>query len=179
MKNNIILIGFMGAGKTSVGETLSAKYGMELLDTDQLIEKKAGMTISKIFAEQGEDSFRALETGVLKELLAGADHTVVSVGGGLPLREENRAVLKQLGAVIYLKVKPETVLERLKGDTTRPLLQGGDVERRVNDLLEYRSPVYESAAHRVIEVDGLDLDEIADEIYRITYDNREDEGKTI
>lgn len=165
MKDNIILIGFMGAGKTSVGQELSSRYGKMLVDTDCLIEEKAGMSISRIFADKGEAYFRQLETGVLTDLLERAGSTVISVGGGLPMREENRAILRELGEVIYLQVKPETVLERLKGDTTRPLLQGDHVEQKVKDLMDLRGPVYEEAAHRIVRVDKRSLKEIAEEIY--------------
>ncbi|MBT9776300.1 AAA family ATPase [Clostridium sp. MCC353] len=166
MKENIILIGFMGAGKTSVGQELSSKYQKKMVDTDGLIEEKAGMTISDIFARNGEEYFRQLETEVLTELLEQADDMVISVGGGLPMREENRAVLRELGEVVYLQVEPQTVLERLKGDTTRPLLQGDQVEKKVADLMDFRGPVYEKAAHKIVRADGRSLEEIAEEIYR-------------
>lgn len=164
MKKNLILIGFMGAGKTSVGQVYAKRYGLPLLDTDQLIEKEAGMTISRIFAEQGEAAFRAAEHAVLERLLAETDHTVISVGGGLPLSEENRKILKQLGTVVFLRVRRDTVLKRLAGDMTRPLLQGDDVERRVEELLTYRNPLYELAAHLTVDVDGRGLNKIVDEI---------------
>lgn len=163
-RQNIILIGFMGAGKTSVGEALAGRSRKMLIDTDWMIEKKAGMTISKIFETQGEAAFRRLETEVLEQLIVEAEGEIISVGGGLPLREENRKLLKKLGCVIYLSVRPETVLERLKGDTTRPLLQGEDVASRVNRLLETRGPVYELASDRVIPVDELSVEQIADRI---------------
>lgn len=166
MKDNIILIGFMGAGKTSVGQELSFRYQMNLLDTDYLIEEKAGMSISEIFARKGETYFRQLETEVLTELLNKAENTVISVGGGLPMREENRRILKELGEVIYLQVKPDTVLKRLNGDTTRPLLQGENVDEKVKNLLKLRGPVYEEASHRIIPVDGRSLKEIAEDIFK-------------
>lgn len=164
MKKNVILIGFMGAGKTSVGKTYAKRHKLPLLDTDQLIEQEAGMTISRIFAEQGEAAFRAAETAVLQRLLAETDHAVISVGGGLPLLEKNREVLKQLGTVVFLRVQKGTVLKRLAGDTTRPLLMGENVEERVRKLLAYRNPLYEQAAHRIVDVDGKTLGQIADEI---------------
>jgi shikimate kinase len=161
MKDNIILIGFMGAGKSSVGRMYSEIYQVPLLDTDELIEAEAGMTISKIFETQGEEAFRATETRVLERLLAETDHTVISVGGGLPLREENRRILKELGKVVFLRVKEKTVLQRLKGDTTRPLLQGDHVQQRVHELMTYRNPIYQEAAHIVIDVDKILPREIA------------------
>lgn len=164
MGNHIILIGFMGAGKTTVGKALAEEKGLELLDTDSLIEAQAGMTISKMFETQGEEAFRAAETRMLEKLLDRQSRAVISVGGGLPLREENRVLLKKLGTVVYLQVQPDTVLARLKGDTSRPLLQGGDAKERVNSLLEYRDPFYKMASHVVVNVDGKKAGEIAGEI---------------
>lgn len=166
MKQNLIFIGFMGAGKTSVGQAVAEKLGWPLLDTDQMIEKAAGMTISRIFAEQGEQAFRETETAVLRQLLQETGQAVISVGGGLPLREENRQLLEQLGKVVFLQVKPETVLKRLQGDTTRPLLSGEHVKERVQELLSYRDPIYRAAAHLVVDVDGKEVSRIAEEIIR-------------
>ena len=163
-RQNMILIGFMGAGKTSVGEELAGRFGKTLIDTDRMIEERAGMSISDIFAVQGEEAFRRLETEVLEQLISEASGEMISVGGGLPLREENRKLLKKLGTIIYLRVRPETVLARLKGDTTRPLLQGVDVEEKVNSLLSKRGPIYEMAADRIISVDGRSVEQIADAI---------------
>ena len=147
-KRNLILIGFMGAGKTSVGQAYARQYGLPIIDTDQRIEEAAGMAIADIFAAQGEDAFRKLETGVLNQLLAHTDHAIISVGGGLPLREENRALLKQLGCVVYLDVSPETVMERIGGDVSdRPMLQSEDVEGRIRELLSFRRPVSVSYTH--------------------------------
>lgn len=164
MKDNIILIGFMGAGKTSIGNCYSQKQGRPMLDTDHLIEEKAGMEIWQIFATQGEDAFRVIETEVLKSLLAGTDRAVISAGGGLPLRADNQELLKQLGTVIFLRAARDTVLERLAGDTSRPLLQGEDKAQKVDDLLAYRNPVYERVADVVIDVDGKTPQQIAGEI---------------
>lgn len=165
-KQNVILIGFMGAGKTSVGGACAAATGRPLLDTDQMIESEAGMTISDIFAVRGEAVFRQTETAVLEKLLADTDRAVISVGGGLPLLEKNRDFLRRLGTVVFLRVQPETVLLRLKGDTTRPLLMGDHVEQRVRELLDYRNPLYVQAADLVIDVDGKSPEEIAEEILR-------------
>lgn len=163
-KENVILIGFMGAGKTSVGAVYAVAADQLLLDTDQMIEAEAGMTISDIFAVRGEAAFRQTETSVLEKLLDQTDRAVISVGGGLPLLEKNREYLRRLGTVVFLRVQPETVLERLKGDTTRPLLMGDHVEQRVRELLDCRNPLYEQAADLVIDVDGKRPEEIVEEI---------------
>lgn len=162
--NTVILIGFMGAGKTTVGMALSKRDNIPLVDTDQRIIEKAGMSISEIFARKGEEAFRQIESQVLSELLDQKNPIVVSVGGGLPLKEENRRMLKRIGTVIYLKVRPETVLERLKGDTTRPLLAGPDEKQKVRELLEKRGPIYQEAADLVLCVDGKSVEEIVGEL---------------
>ena len=136
---NVILIGFMGAGKTTVGERYGKKHGLPMVDTDWLIEERAGMTISEIFARKGEEEFRKTETAVLQ-------------------------ALKQLGTVVYLEVNPETVLKRLKGDTTRPLLQGGDVTQRVKEFLAVRGPIYREAAEMIVDVNDRTVDEIVAEL---------------
>ena len=154
-KRNIILIGFMGSGKTTLGIRLSYRLRRPLLDTDRWIEKEQGMSVSDIFASYGEEGFRQLETQAVKSLLEADPGQVISTGGGLPMREENQALLKQLGFVVFLRIRPETVCERLKGDTTRPLLQKPD---------PVRNPIYEQAADRVVDVDGKDFEELLEEI---------------
>lgn len=164
MKDNTILIGFMGAGKTRIGTCWSEKKGRPLLDTDQLIEQEAGMTISDIFKELGEERFREIESGILLKLYEKADHMVISAGGGLPLRGENRAVLAKLGTVVFLRVKADTVLKRLAGDSTRPLLKAEDKAAKIQQLLKIRNPIYEQAAHVVIDVDDKAAEQIIMEL---------------
>lgn len=172
MKKNIILIGFMGCGKTSVGIRLSYRLRKTMIDTDKMIERLNKMTVSEIFARMGEPAFRDMETQCLERLLEETDGEIISVGGGLPMREENRKLLKQLGTVIYLRVTPQTVCKRLASDTTRPLLQGEHPEEKVRTLLEQRSPIYEDAANWVLDVDDKDFDTILDEIVeRMEKDN--------
>lgn len=164
MKDNIILIGFMGCGKSSVGFKLSYYLRRTLLDTDKWIEKKQGISISEIFDRYGESAFRQMETDCLKVLLQTEEHQIIATGGGLPIREENHELLKQLGCVYYLKATPEVVYERLKGDTTRPLLQGENPMEKIESLLNVREPVYEQCADYVIEVSGKTFEEILEEI---------------
>ena len=162
---NIILIGFMGCGKTSVGKKLAEALDIEILDTDELIEKEQNKSISSIFAEEGESAFRAMETECLKNMLNRKDgNFVLSVGGGLPIREENRKLLSQIGHVVYLKVSPDTVYKRLRNDKTRPLLQGANPRGRIFDLMNARKGFYESAATSIVEVDGKEFIEIIEEI---------------
>ncbi len=167
MKNNLILIGYMGCGKSSVGERLSEVLSLPFLDTDRLIEKEAGCSIKEIFARKGEEDFRGRETRCLKELLEKKTRgTVISVGGGLPLREENRKLLKELGEVIYLKASPATIFERLKTDTTRPLLQVENPQKEIELMLKKREGFYQEAAGTVLWVDDKSIEQITEEIRR-------------
>ncbi len=164
-KNNLILIGYMGCGKTSVGSCLARTGHRSFLDTDKLIEEKSGISINQIFEKQGEEAFRDMETDCLKELLEKkTEATVISVGGGLPLREKNRGLLSRLGKVIYLRARPETIYERVKTDTTRPLLKTPDPEKRIREMLKNREPYYRDAAEVVIEVDNKSIKELIEEI---------------
>lgn len=162
MKHNIILIGYMGSGKTSVGEYLAGLLTYHFRDSDQLIEKKAGNTINQIFSRYGEEYFRNLETEQLKEMLPALENTILSTGGGMPLREENSRLLKELGYVVFLKTSKQTIINRLQGDSTRPLLAGDELEKKVERMLELRTPIYEKAAHKIIATDGKTVREIAE-----------------
>lgn len=159
-KHNIILIGYMGSGKTSVGEALAGRMTYLFRDSDQMIEKKYGDTINHIFAARGEEYFRNLETQFLQSIVSTLDNTVLSTGGGMPLREQNAGLLKELGYVVFLKTSKQTILNRLKGDATRPLLQGDDLEKKVERMLEIRTPLYEKASHKIVVTDGRSVDEI-------------------
>ena len=164
MKDNIILTGFMGCGKTSVGIRLSYTLRRTLIDTDKWIEKKQGKTVSEIFASEGEEAFRRMESEGIRELIGTAEGQVISTGGGLPVRKENRKLLKELGTVYYLKATPECVYERLKGDTTRPLLQGENPREKIRELLEAREAFYQEGADVVIEVSAKSFEDIITEI---------------
>ncbi len=166
-KKNLLLIGFMGAGKTTVGLKLSWKLRLPVEDTDKLIEKKAGMTISDIFREQGEVAFRDMETALLREISQRPYQRIFSVGGGTPVREENRELLKQCGTVVYLRLKPETVWNRLKGDDSRPLLRCEDPLGKIRELMEARRVAYEGCADVILDVDDLSVQECADKIAEI------------
>lgn len=164
MKKNVLLIGFMGSGKTTVGLKLSYKLRTPVEDTDKLIEKSAKKTISQIFADEGEEAFREMETDLLEQIAQRNYARIISLGGGTPVREENRTLIKKCGTVFYLRVKPETVYDRLKGDTTRPLLQCENPLERIRELLSKREEAYKACADYVLDVDGLNTDEIANMI---------------
>jgi shikimate dehydrogenase len=165
-RDNIILIGFMGSGKTTIGQNIAEKYGYRFLDTDKYIEAEAGCSISHIFEEKGEKYFRNLETEALKKLNDTLSHTVISTGGGLPLRSENANELSALGKIYFLEIIRDEVLIRLAGDTSRPLLAGGNAEEKVQELLTYRNPLYKAAADYVIPVSGRSVDDITADIMK-------------
>lgn len=162
--NNVILIGFMGCGKSSIGRKLSYKIQKALIDIDKQIEKEQNRTITEIFKEEGEESFRKMETDYLKSLIENCRNQIISTGGGLPMREENRQLLKKLGCVVFLRVTAETIYERLCNDVTRPLLQGANPQQKIAGLLEKRAAIYESAADIIIDADNKDFEQILAEI---------------
>ena len=162
-EQNIVLTGFMGAGKTRIGRELAALLSFEFIDTDAYIETKEGMTISNIFATKGEPYFRALEVQVLQEL-AKKKGVIISTGGGMPLQTKNAAMLKECGRVIYLQASAETIYQRLKGDTTRPLLQTNNPREAINQLLAEREKAYSFVADMAVTVDQKTVEQITKEI---------------
>ncbi len=163
-KKNIILIGFMGCGKTTIGLKLSYRLRIPVEDTDKWIEKKEGRAISEIFAADGEAYFREQETKTLEEFRDKPYSRIISVGGGTPVNPVNRELLKQCGTVVYLRIRPETVYERLKGDTTRPLLQCDNPLEKIRTLLEARKAAYEECADIIIDVEDKNAEELLDEL---------------
>lgn len=162
MKNNIVLCGFMGCGKTTVGKVLAKALNFEFADSDSFIEQKEGKSISEIFAENGEEYFRKAETQAVKELALKSD-TVIATGGGAMLKTENANALKDKGFVVFLDVSPETVVKRLKDDATRPLLKRADRDRVIKELMSSRRPYYLTAADVTVNADG-DATDIAREV---------------
>lgn len=149
MKENIVLCGFMGSGKSVTGKLLAEKLGFNFFDLDHVIEQAEQMTISEIFEKHGEAEFRKMETKAARKLgnLSGA---IIACGGGTVLKQENITALKKNGKLFFLEVSPETVLERLAKDTSRPLLRAEDKEARIQNLLTARTPLYHAAADFVI-----------------------------
>lgn len=168
MGDNIVLIGFMGSGKTSIGIKLSYRLRRTVLDVDKQIERKENLTISEIFKMKGEKYFRKLETQCLEELVHTCRGQIISAGGGTPLKAENRELLRQLGKVIYLKITPETCYERVKDDKGRPLLLVEDPLATIRGMLQERNPVYEEAADVILETEGKEFEEILDIIVHET-----------
>ncbi len=159
---NIFLVGFMGAGKSTVGKILAEKTGYSFIDADQYIEEKAGTTITQIFAEHGEPYFRDLESEATDEL-AKNENQVIATGGGVVQRDRNWNAMKENGITVYLKASVETIWERIKDDTKRPLLQVENPVETARELLNKRTPMYEKA-DMIVLTDNLSLEQAADEI---------------
>ena len=159
---NVVLCGMMGCGKTAVAAAYTQLFGVKSVDTDAIIVQRHG-EINAIFAKYGEEYFRDIETAVCKEVSSTLNGGVIALGGGCVLRSQNVQALKETGKIIYLRTKAETIIQRLKGDSTRPLLQGG-LEERVNSILSKRASIYEGAADIIIDTDGLTPEEIAKSI---------------
>ena len=159
-KDNYVLIGFMGSGKTTFGKALAAHCGMDFLDTDDYIEQQAGKTIAQIFAEDGEEAFRQIETDTLIQLRDSLHNTVVATGGGMPLRKENARLLKEIGTVNYLTATCKEIYDRVKDDTKRPLLQTDNPYEKICNMMKERKPKYEAACDKVIDTNSNDIEEI-------------------
>jgi shikimate kinase len=156
---NVYLVGFMGTGKTAVGKELGVRLDKQFVEMDDEIEKRAGKTIVKIFAEDGEAHFRKLEKNLLKELNT-KQNLIVSCGGGLICNEENLAILKESGTVINLKSSAEKIYERTKIHAHRPLLNVDDPLQEIKGLMEKRAPFY-LQAHYVVESEEQTPAEVA------------------
>ncbi len=160
---NILLIGFMGTGKSTIASRLSEATGMKVAEMDQIIAGREGMTIPEIFEKYGEEYFRNAETSLLAELQSGTN-MVISCGGGVPLRENNLTEMRENGKVILLTALPETILDRLKDDHSRPLLENNKNAGFIRELMEKRRDRYEAAADMIISTDGKTDLEICAEI---------------
>ena len=158
---NIVLTGFMGAGKSVVGRLLAERLGLSVVDTDDVIEE-GGMKISEIFAEFGEPHFRKLESKAVRKVSELKNHVIVT-GGGVVLKSENIDTLRKGGTIVYLHATPETVFNRVKNETHRPLLQVADPLGRIKELLDFRAQFY---ANNDIEIDTtkLSVEEVVEEI---------------
>lgn len=160
---NIVLIGFMGAGKSTISDFLKNAFAMDVVEMDQIIAEREGMSISDIFETYGEEYFRNLETELLIEMQS-RKNVVISCGGGVPMRERNVVEMKKNGRVVLLTAKPETILNRVKDNHDRPLLEGNKNVDFIAELMEKRREKYEAASDIVIETDGKDRLEICEEL---------------
>lgn len=160
---NIVLIGFMGSGKSTISAYLQEPFGMEVVEMDDVIMEQQGMTIPEIFEKCGEEHFRDLETQLLIDM-QDKTNVIISCGGGVALRERNVAEMKKNGKVILLTATPETVLERLKDSDDRPLLRGNKNVEFIGGLMEKRREKYEAAADIMVATDGKSVFDICKEI---------------
>jgi shikimate kinase len=159
---NIVLIGFMGSGKSTVGRELHQRLGYPWVDMDHVIEQRAGKPITAIFADSGEAAFRDMETRLLVELAEpGSQRKIISTGGGVIGREENRRLLRELGYVVWLHAPVGVVIERTAKNRDRPLLHTEDPAARIAELLALREPLYAETAHLKVDIAGLDCGELA------------------
>ena len=161
---NIFLIGYMGTGKSSVAAYMAKEYSMEVLEMDEMIAMRESMNISDIFANNGEEYFRNVETRLLQEICI-QENKVVSCGGGIVLRGQNVEEMRKSGTIVLLSARPETILERVKDDTSRPLLQGNKTVSYIREMMDKRREFYENAAEVVIQTDGKQIGEICSEIF--------------
>lgn len=145
---NLVLVGFMGTGKTAIGQRVAVRLGLRFVDTDHLIEHRTGQTIAALFATRGEAHFRQLERAVVQELAAQSD-CVIATGGGTVLNPDNRRDLERTGVVICLWCDPDVIDRRTRQNRQRPLLEDADRRRKIHDLLRQRAPLYQAIPHRV------------------------------
>ncbi|MDZ7337421.1 MAG: shikimate kinase [candidate division KSB1 bacterium] len=165
----LYLIGFMGAGKTTVGQSLAKRLGLRFVDTDQLIERQSGQTVAALFAERGERYFRALERKVVEQV-SRQGKQVVAVGGGAVMDDENWQRMQQTGVTVYLKCSPTVLERRLDADTSRPLLQVGAGERRadaIRGLLALREPRYMRAQVVIGVQDDTTVEELVEQLVEV------------
>ena len=169
---NIVLIGFMGAGKTTISDYLSTMFDMDIVEMDQVIAEREEMSISDIFATYGEEYFRDLETNLLIEMQS-HKNAVISCGGGAALRERNVAEMKKNGRVVFLTATPETIYERVKDSNDRPVLNGRKNVKGISELMEQRREKYEAAADIVINTDDKTVLQICEELVQRLQESEE------
>ena len=178
MKRNIVLVGFMGVGKSAVANFMKENRNMMVIDTDHLIEEKEGCSIQEIFREKGEPYFRSLETKLLKELCTDStSNTVISCGGGMVLDPANVTLMEKLGVVVVLTATPETIYWRVKKCKHRPLLENNMSAEHIRNLLDKRKDFYEKASDVQIETDNKTIEEVGGILMEI-YTKGGDKGST-
>lgn len=163
MNNNIFLIGFMGAGKSSVAKLLKEKLDMKLVEMDETIVEEQGISINEIFERYGEQRFRDIESDLVVRI-KNEGNTIVSCGGGVVVRSENTEHMKQSGRIVFLTATPETIYERVKDGNDRPILNGNMNVEYIAGLMEKRRELYERAADVRVATDGKSLEQICEEI---------------
>ncbi len=160
---NIFLIGFMGAGKSTIARALQIKLDMPLIEMDERIVEEQGCSINEIFEKKGEAGFRDIESDLVKRIASEKD-SIVSCGGGAVIRPENVEYMKKSGKIVFLTATPKTIYERVKNGKDRPLLNGNMNVEYISSLMEKRRDIYNAAADEMIATDNKSKDEIAQEI---------------
>ena len=163
ISRSIFLIGFMGAGKSTIARALQRELGFPLIEMDERIVKEQGMSINDIFAQYGEAHFREIESQLVVDL-GKQEPSIVSCGGGVVVRPENTQNMKKSGRIVLLKASPETIFERVKNSTDRPILNGHMNVEYIAELMEKRRVLYEEAADITIQTDGKTREQICEEI---------------
>ena len=161
---NIVIIGFMGSGKTRVGKKLSQDLGLPFVDVDKTITKKLDMSLKDIYEKFGEPFYRALETMTIKELAQDPEKKVISLGSGLPMQEQNQGIIPTLGTIVYIKGSYETIRKRLK-DTNSPFMEQEDCDTKLQKLLKQRGQVYEKFADVTVETGIKPFEDLVKEIH--------------
>jgi len=162
---SVAIIGFMGAGKSTIGEILASKLQADFVDLDEAIARRAGKSIRQLFLEEGESFFRRLEQ---EELIVQSASTakVLACGGGVVLDEENVKVLRANFYIFYLEISVEEAINRLSEGSGRPLIKGKSIEKTVTDLMKQRSQIYSSTADEIIKVDNITAEQVAEELFQ-------------
>lgn len=160
--NHIIIEGFMGSGKSTIGKKLAKKLDIPFLELEKLITKKMNMSANEIFEKFGEAYYRAMESFELKELQEEKERSVITIGGGLPAMQQNWPMLEKLGCVVYLDVAPDVLVKRLEKGRTHIMLKGGNLEEKVHKLLAEREESYKKVANVTVSV--TDVNRPADDV---------------
>ncbi|WP_334142827.1 shikimate kinase [Rhabdothermincola sp.] len=161
--SHVVLIGMMGAGKTTVGRLVARRLGRPFHDSDEAVEACTGRTVAELFAEGGEAAFRVVEAEVLRELLATEEPAVIAAAGGTVLDAGNRAALRDAGTVVWLRADPALLAERVRTGDHRPLV-AEDPAGTVARLAEERAGLYQQTAHVVVDINGLEAGEVAEQV---------------
>jgi shikimate kinase len=163
---HLVLVGLMGAGKSTVGARCADRLGRAFVDTDELVVAMAGVPFDEIWAAEGEEGFRRRERAAIADAAASPVPLVISCGGGAVLDPENRRVLRATGVVVLLDASPDALVARLADDDTRPLLRGGDRTATLERLRTLRAPAYEAAAHVTVDTAGRTIDDVTDAVLK-------------
>ena len=161
--SNIFLVGMMGAGKTTVGRALATRMKREFVDTDRLLVDRTGVAVATVFEIEGEEGFRRRESAILREVCE-QDERVVATGGGIVLAEENLQVMRESGTVVYLRARLESLWERTRHDSSRPLLKTANPRGTLAELLAIREPLYREAAHVIVDTGSQSASSLANKV---------------